>query len=147
MGTITIDFGKHDGETLQRVPVGYLRWAVTNQIDRRLQTDEGRVQFHVLAERELKRRGERTDTIEISAHALDRISTRFLEEYIKTRKEIMPGKREGIYTWSERLAAEAVEIARQRGQDEGVVRITHEEIRWVFDFSMALPVLKTVIFP
>jgi len=142
MDVIKINFGKYDGESLMRVPVSYLKWAVTNGVDRMLRTPTGAQPFHELAKAELTRRGERTDSVEISAHAIDRVSTRFLEDYIKTKREVSPGKWEGLYSWIERHAAKAAEKSIQAS---GIVRINHVGICWVFDFSMALPVLKTVV--
>ena len=115
--------GKHEGERITRVPMSYLRWMVR----------AGHPQAEY-AQAELDRRGAAMPDIEISAHAIDRLSLRCRDVWHQTRKGD-----EGLYTWAARMAL----AAWQQGKTDG--RYAHAGITWVIEGG-SHPILTTA-FP
>ncbi len=88
--------------------------------------------------------GARLSSVEVSAHAIDRLSTRHLEKWRHNARS-----NEGLYSWAERmtemLAAEW-RAGTYRGcveKIDGRVKILHIGIGWVIDLNMVVPVLLT----
>jgi len=119
-----LDFGKHYGKLVSRVPVGYLLWMVNN-----------RTSQCKLAREELARRGTTFPNIEISGHAMDRASQRLWSLYQKKAK-----KDEGLWSWLVRIAEQALKSGSLR---DG--RISFRGIKFAFDDeTVEFPVLKSV---
>lgn len=136
-----VQFGKHTGEFVTRLPVGYLRWAVTASVDKPVQLQDGtEVPFHEVARAEIERRGDRLDGIEVSGHAVDRASQRFLSVWEKSREPD-----EGLYAWLQRISLEALEKAKNpRGIGSATLNYPGTKMRLVIDTNMAIPILLTV---
>lgn len=136
-----VQFGKHAGEFVTRLPVGYLRWGVTASVDKPVQLQDGtEVPFHEVAQAEIERRGERMDGIEVSGHAVDRASQRFLGVWEQHRE---PG--EGLYAWLQRISLEALEQARNpRDIGSATLNFRDTEMKLVIETNLATPVLLTV---
>lgn len=115
--------GKHRGDLITRVPVGYLKWMVRER--------HREAQW---AAAELKRRGTVTPDIEISGHAIDSASLRVRKIWHATRHE-----NEGLHAWLVRVAQEAL------AADPDGDKITHGGIVFVFEKDGAWPLLKTVM--
>jgi hypothetical protein len=134
-------FGKHRGQLLTRVPIGYLRWGVGAGVDQKVRLKDGKeVAFKDIASVEIERRGERTMDVDISPHAIDRISQRFLSEWKRTRNN-----GEGIYSWAQRRVQELrgrkdVEME----SNDGNVTIKEGDIKWVIKVDQPVPTLITV---
>ncbi len=136
---LLMNFGRHNGERITRVPIGYLRWAVAQPVERLLSTPQGAFPFWVVAKAEIQRRGERRDDIEVSGHAIDRLSLRYRKVWHNTRQP-----NEGLYSWAQRQAKEAWSRRENaRMQSENVYSIKYLGIIWIIE-AMALPVVKTV---
>lgn len=73
---VRLDFGKHSGELITRVPVSYLKWMVRNG-----------TKSSDLAAAELERRGTQTPEVEVSGHAIDRASLNCRKTWHETRNE------------------------------------------------------------
>jgi uncharacterized protein (DUF3820 family) len=116
--------GKHQGERLVHVPVGYLKWMVNVNHT-----------CAAYAEAELARRGTVTPDIDVSGHAIDRASLYCLEVWKSTRNE-----NEGLHAWLVRVAQEALEKGEER---EG--KIHYMGMKMVFVREGKWPVLQTVI--
>lgn len=129
-------FGKHCGELVTRIPVSYLRWLVIAGVSAPVQLPaEGtQVSAHRVAAAEMERRGERLNSVEISAHSVDRFSVHGLSIW---RREARKG--EGMYSFIERVAASLM------ATDSGKCTVEHLGLRWIFDHSGRVPVLKTVV--
>lgn len=118
-----VDVGKHKGERLTRIPIGYLRWMVNSAH-----------QYADYAEAEIRRRGTDLPDIDISAHAIDRASLRLVPAWKGTRQ-----RKEGLHSWLARMAVRALENPAFRPnchQYMGIVFVFASEGRW--------PVLKSV---
>ena len=124
---LRIEFGKFKGELWTRLPVSYLRWIVNNS------GFIGRGERE-LAQSELERRGTVLPEIEISGHAIDKVSLRALDLWQGSKR-----KREGIHHWLHRQCLAAIAAAGR------LERIEHLGLILVFDHSGCMPALKTVI--
>lgn len=141
-----IKFGKYDGELVTRMPYSYLVWGITVQHTGCVEMAEGWIaDFKDVAKAEIKRRGERIPGVDVSSHAIDRISVRCLRKWRKSREG-----NEGIYTWAQRMTMEALdayvakEALGEKDEKMGVITILHNNIRWVILMDLAIPILKTV---
>lgn len=117
--------GKHEGERITRVPVSYLKWMVN--------ANHSSAPY---AKAELERRGTVTPEVDISGHAIDRASLRFLRIWREGREPD-----EGLHAWLARMASEALVKGEKRGD-----RIAYGGVLWVFDQSGCWPVLTTVLW-
>ena len=121
---VVVTFGKHKGELWTRVPKSYLTWLV-NEKESKFPGAEINKQY---AQAELERRGTKVShEIEISAHAIDRASQITAE-----------WKSEGVYTWLERMATEALGAS----EDEEVY---YKGYKFVFKHGEYFPSLITII--
>jgi len=122
---VKITFGKHNGELITRIPVGYLRFMINNDTK---QSDYARAEF--------ERRGDTLPTAELSGHAIDNASLRVRKIWHEDR-----GDDEGLYTWLMRITIEALE--------DGVVldsgKIKYKGMKLVIEHGEEYPVLKTVM--
>jgi len=133
-------FGKYQGERVTRVPVSYLKWAVSVRAEAPVETKEGSFPFHEVAKSEMQRRGERLENIDVSLHAIDRASLYFVPKF-----RLEHGHMEGIASWLGRLAWEAWQRRTELGarKEDGTWKLIHNGIKFVIE-EQAIPVVKTV---
>ena len=122
---VKVEFGKHRGELLTRVPAGYLRFMVNQNTP---QAD--------LARAEVERRGHKLPEVELSGHAIDNASLRVRKIWHETR-----GKDEGLYSWLSRMTLEALE----KGERLEGGKIKYLGMKLVIEQGEEFPVLKTVM--
>lgn len=121
---VIVTFGKHKGELWTRVPKNYLTWLV-NEKDQKFPGTDINKQY---AQAELERRGTKVShQIELSAHAIDRAS-QVTNEW----------RSEGVYTWLERMATEALETS---DDDE----VFYKGYKFAFKKGEYYPSLLTII--
>jgi hypothetical protein len=125
---VTLTFGKHNGELLTRVPVGYVKWMM-NKPD----MEEG---WRNLARAEFERRGDTTPTVELSGHAIDNASLRVRKIWHETR-----GRDEGLYSWLSRITLEALE----KGERLDGGKIKYLGMKLVIEQGVEFPSLKTIM--
>lgn len=136
MGTIdtkdtVISFGRHCGERLQRVPVGYLIWA----------SGQGGIPQKEFIEAELERRGSTIPEIDVSGHAIDRAS--LIGEIRKIWKKTSTTN-EGLHTWLCRVALESRTQGVYEKVGNGDAIAYYLDLKFVFAEGIR-PALKTVI--
>lgn len=113
------------GEPITHVAVSYLRWMVGCRHENAKE-----------AARELHRRGSVLPEIEISYHAIDRFSQRFLQRWFDYRKD-----KEGIYSYIHRIT----KFAWGRIKDyPDKSKITIKGMTFIFERENKWPVLKTI---
>lgn len=122
---VRMEFGKHRGELLTRVPLSYVKW---------LANERGHA-MQPLAAAELRRRGSTIPTVELSAHAIDRASLRVRKIWHETR-----GPDEGLHTWLCRMVTEA--MAANEGRP-GIY--LHRGMKLVIEHGEEFPVLATIM--
>jgi hypothetical protein len=122
---VTMEFGKHRGELMTRVPASYLKWMVNTGAQ---QSD--------LARAEIERRGHKLPTVELSGHAIDNASLRVRKIWHETKRD-----NEGLYTWLERITVEA--LAQGERLESG--KIKYLGMKLVVEEGEEFPVLKTIM--
>ena len=118
--------GKHKGELITRVPVGYLRWMV--------RVDHTHAEY---AQAELDRRGTHNPTCEISGHAINRAS---LSDYIMDHWRGSRLEDEGLHTWLCRVVETALSVNKRDGDKylvAGLKVVIERDGEW--------PVMKTIM--
>lgn len=139
-----VRFGKFDGQLLTRVPVSYLRWAVSSLCSGPVELSTGQhAPMHEAAKAEMVRRGERLQGIDVSHHAIDRASLYFIPMF---RLEHEPN--EGIASWLARRALAAWQKREYMGgtRDGNCWKVVDGGIKFVIE-ELAIPVVKTVESP
>lgn len=134
---IILGFGPHAGTPLPHVPASYLLWMVN--------LDPPHSQAEVARE-ELDRRGTVVPELDVSHHAVNRVSQSLLHVYLTDRRMEQYGP-EGIYNWLCRVAQEALDSLESRGMsldDEGRIGVEHIGLKFVFGNTRYWPILLTV---
>ena len=124
-----VDFGKHKGERWTRIPLSYLRWLINE-----------RTQYSDIAKAELERRGADLifkKEVELSGHAIDKASLRLRKRWHETKID----ENEGLFSWLERMAGEALTVSFNSEQ----TNIIYKGIKFAFMRGEIYPVLKTVM--
>jgi hypothetical protein len=130
---VRIQFGKHKGELVTRLPIDYLEWHINEA-----------TQFSATAEAELKRRGHVIGSgrqVEISNHAIDRASLRLMGFYLADRRQ-----NEGLHSWLVRVALEVLTIVKYEEQAD-TFRVEIPEAKLVYKKGKLYPTLVTVMKP
>lgn len=135
-------FGKHSGQLLTRVPISYLNWGVAVGAEGPVELKDGTtVKFFEAARAEIERRGERIQNVEVSGHAIDRISQRHRKKWHETKKE-----GEGLYTWAQRMTLEALDSVKEYGEDDlddGKLTVEYKGMKLVIIMNQVIPTLLT----
>lgn len=117
--------GKYKGRSIKRVPVRYLFNNIQhNSI------------YSTVSREELQRRGSHLPDIDVTSHAIDRVSLLCLDLWQKTKKN-----NEGIYSWVLRMARNAID----KGSYKNNRIIAYKSLIFAFDMSLTVPLLKTVM--
>ena len=115
---IRMQGGEYAGWRVTAVPKPHLRWLVGHG-------EGGDVER---AQAELDRRGDTPDKpdVDVTPHAIDRLSLYGLGKYRETRK-----KNEGLHTWAARMSWEAYQYHQKTGKlrYEGLVWCLHVDSR------------------
>ena len=120
-----VHFGPYKGTLWNRVPIHYLKELVTTQPEDSL--------AHGLAKKQLEKRDVSEEKqMDISRHAVNRMSTRYLDEYISNRKELPKGDYEGIVNYINRLAWDAIKEGNIIPNDEDGILIEYQNKKWKF---------------
>lgn len=125
---VILDFGKHKGQLLTRVPVSYLKWI--------LNETSMSPKWRELAKAEFERRGDTMPRVEITGHAIDRASLRVLHLWDSTRN-----KREGLYSWLMRITLRALEEGKRLPNG----KIKFWGMKLVIEPGIEFPVLKSIM--
>ena len=124
-GYIIMPRGRFVGQPITRVNVNYLFWMVNDGF------------LSEYAEKELNRRGTKLPTCEVSPHAINRLSLKFLGIWKRTRYE-----EEGLHAWAMRMVKQAIEYGTLLTEE----RYLYINIVWVIKYFDKWPVLKTVFY-
>ena len=128
--------GKYAGTRVDALPMSYLRWMMTQKFPK-----------HLLdaAQKKLSTSIYSNEYLQVSRHAYDRFSLRFLDRWLRV---VRSGEKVGLGTYVARKALEAYEkgedISKRRHQDDGIVRL-YEGIKWVFNTSHDFPDYRDLI--
>lgn len=129
-----INVGRYAGTPIDQLPNSYLRWMLTQDFPKA---------WLDIARRKLSESPYSNDYLNVSRHAYDQFSLRFLDRFMGRETRDM-----GIGTFIARVALEAWEhgedVSKRRHKDDGVVR-SHNGIKFVFAVSPAFPDYKELI--
>jgi len=120
---IKIDVGKYAGTEIQKLPNSYLRWMLTQNFPK---------EWLEIAKNKLKESEFNDEHINVSRHALDMYSKRFLKKWIDQTNGADP---QGFATFvaleAKRAWVWGKDISKQRHQDDGIIK-EFEGVKWVF---------------
>lgn len=120
-----VHFGPYKGTLWNRVPIHYLKEIVGTQ------PEDTTIWWQ--AKKQLEKRAVSTEKqMDISRHAINRMSTRFLDEYISKRKELPHGDHEGIVDYTNRLAWDAIKDGIIIPDSEDGILIDYQNKKWKF---------------
>lgn len=120
-----VHFGPYKGTLWNRVPIHYLKEIVDTQ------PEDTTIWWQ--AKKQLEKRAVSAEKqMDISRHAINRMSTRFLDEYISKRKELPRGDYEGIVDYTNRLAWDAIKEGNIIPNDEDGILIEYQNKKWKF---------------
>lgn len=120
-----VHFGPYKGTLWNRVPIHYLKEIVDTQ------PEDTTIWWQ--AKKQLEKRAVSAEKqMDISRHAINRMSTRFLDEYISKRKELPKGDYEGIVDYINRLAWGAIKNGTILPDTEDGIMIEYQNKKWKF---------------
>lgn len=120
-----VHFGPYKGTLWNRVPIHYLKEIVDTQ------PEDTTIWWQ--AKKQLEKRAvSKEKQMDISRHAINRMSTRFLDEYISKRKELPRGDHEGIVGYTNRLAWDAIKDGTILPNTEDGIMIEYQNKKWKF---------------
>ena len=120
-----VHFGPYKGTLWNRVPIHYLKEIVDTQ------PEDTTIWWQ--AKKQLEKRAVSAEKqMDVSRHAINRMSTRFLDEYISKRKELPRGDHEGIVDYTNRLAWDAIKDGTILPDTEDGIMIEYQNKKWKF---------------
>lgn len=129
--------GKYAGMRIDQLPNSYLRWMITQGFDKEIVE---------IAQKKLEQSKYDNTHLDVSRHAIDMFSKRFLHLWIAEEASKEDG--DGIATYMVKLAEEAWEKgadeSKHRHHADGIVRVW-KNIQFVFQVSPNFPDYKQVI--
>lgn len=125
-------FGKYQGMAVKSIPNSYLRWLIT--------IDDVSEEIKKEAEEKLEASDYDSTDIQITRHAIDMFSKRFLEKW--------SDKKIGIATFVTRFAVDALAkglmVTDQRPWGRGI-KYFYDDMVWVFNWDDKYPEHKSLI--
>lgn len=132
-----IDIGRYAGTRIDQLPNSYLRWMIGQNFKK---------EWLDIAARKLSESDHSDLYLNISRHAIDMFSKRFLSLWFNSEGSSPDGV--GLGTYVANKAQEAwkrgIDISKKRHKDDGIVK-EYEGIKWVFNVNPRYPDYKDVI--
>lgn len=125
--------GRYAGTPVDQLPNGYLRWVVMQDFPK---------EIIEVARRKLSESPYSNEYLNVSRHAYDQFSLRFLSVWANDGQEM------GLGTFIAKRAEEAwsagTDVSKRRHKDDGIVKLWRG-IKWVFAVSPNFPDYKELI--
>lgn len=127
--------GKYAGKPVDQLPLSYCRWIISQKFDKNiLYAAKKKVDASIYAKTE----------INVSRHAVDMFSIRFIDRWINN-----PDKHKiGIGTFLANIASEAwkygQDVSKNRHEDDGIVKL-YQDIKFVFTLNDTFPDYKELV--
>lgn len=133
-----ITVGRYAGTPIDQLPNSYLRWLITQDFP---------ADWVECAQKKLEQSDHNDLFLNISRHAIDMFSKRFLSLWISAEAH-KGAEGDGLATFMVKAAQEAWEkgtdISKYRHKDDGIVKL-RGGIKWVFNVNPKYPDYKDVI--
>lgn len=133
-----INVGRYAGTPIDKLPNSYLRWMMSQDFPK---------EWLDYAHKKLEQSTYNDIHLNISRHAIDMFSKRFLALWIQSESQKGNGG-DGIASFIAKLAQEAWEkgtdISKHRHQNDGIIKIWMN-IKWVFNVNPDFPDYRDVI--
>lgn len=139
-GELIMPVGRYEGKRVETLPHSYLRWIVTQDFTKEILD---------CAKKQLSESTYSDLDVNVSRHAMDMFSKRFLFKWVSSTVTTGSAKDcDGIATYVAKLAQEAwekgVDVSKDRHADDGVMKL-YSGIKWVFGTSKNFPEYIDVI--
>lgn len=129
--------GRYAGTPVDQLPNGYLRWVVMQDFPK---------EIIEVAKRKLAESPYNNAYLNVSRHAYDQFSLRFIYKWLHPYQHGLT--KDGIGTFLVKQAEEAwlkgTDVSKRRHKDDGIVKLW-QEIKWVFAVSPNFPDYKELI--
>lgn len=130
--------GKYAGVSVDTIPNSYLRWIITQKFP---------TEILAAAKSKLEESDYNDLYVNVSRHAIDMYSKRFLSVWIQSEAH-KGDEGEGLATFIAKSAQEAwdngEDISKHRHQNDGITKVW-KEIKWVFGCNENYPDYRDVI--
>ena len=134
----TITVGRYAGTPIDQLPNSYLRWMITQDFPKG---------FLDAAKKKLEESNYNDLFLNVSRHAIDMFSKRFLELWIQSESD-KSEEAMGLASFIADLAQKAWEsgedISKNRHKDDGIA-MEYDQIRWVFVENPYFPEFKKLV--
>ncbi len=128
--------GKYKGIPVDQLPVSYCRWILGQDFPEEILN---------IAKKKVKESNTSQYEIDVTRHAIDKFSIRFLDIWKKERR----GKNDGIASFLARRALEAYQqgedVSKERHKDELLLK-KHRDIIYAFNKKSDIKILITVMY-
>ncbi|KKK92168.1 hypothetical protein LCGC14_2705630 [marine sediment metagenome] len=129
--------GRYAGTPIDKLPNSYLRWMITQDFPK---------DWLEAARKKLKESDYNDLHLNVSRHAIDMFSKRFIDRWLNSESSRSDG--DGLATYMAKLAEKAWEkgkdVSKKRHKDDGIVK-EYLGIKWVFGVNPNYPDYKDVI--
>ena len=133
-----INVGRYAGTPIDQLPNSYLRWMLTQNFP---------ADWLQCAKKKLEQSDYNDIHLNISRHAIDMFSKRFLFQWIQSEND-KGDDGDGLGTYIAKRAEEAwdqgIDISKHRHQDDGIIK-EYKGIKWIFNVSSTFPDFRDVI--
>ena len=133
-----ITVGRYAGTPIDKLPNSYLRWMISQRFPK---------EWLECAREKLEKSDYSDLYLNVSRHAIDMFSKRFLFKWLKSENDLGDAG-DGLATFIAKRAEEAWEkgtdVSKHRHQDDGVIK-EWRGIKWVFNVSQDYPDYLDVI--
>ena len=129
--------GRYIGVPIDKLPNSYLRWLITQNFSKEILD---------VARKKLEESDYNDLFLNVSRHALDMFSIRFLDVWLNSQQKKIDemGLASFIAQLADQAWKEGKDVSKRRHKDDGIVKEL-EGIKWVFNVNPQCPDYKDVI--
>lgn len=135
-----ITIGKYRGMKIDQLPNSYLRWMVMQQ--------GMPEEWLICARNKLKQSDFDNTGINVSRHAIDMFSKRFIDLWNARNFKLSDENKIGLGTYMAHMAQEAwesgIDVSKHRHPTDGIVKV-YNNIKWVFALNPKYPEYKELV--
>lgn len=126
--------GRYAGTQVDKLPNSYLRWMIGQGFS---------PEILAAAKKKLEQSEFNDLHMNVTRHAIDMFSKRFIEVWIQGKHEDV-GLATFIALYAQRAWEHGIDMSKHRHKDDGIIK-EYEHILWVFNVNEAFPDYKDLI--